>query len=60
MGDMFAMGFFFAVLVFFFLVIALTIVLGGISRLSDKRVKEEGRATQYQRLPGQREAHSSP
>ncbi|WP_257462283.1 hypothetical protein [Archangium lipolyticum] len=59
MGDMFAMGFFFAVLVFFFLVIALTIILGGISRISDKRVAREGRATPYQRMPGQTEAHSS-
>jgi hypothetical protein len=43
----------------FFLVIALTIIFGGISRIGDKRVATEGRATSEQRLPtdSEREAH---
>lgn len=44
--------------VVFFLVIALTIVLGGISRVGDKRVEEEGRATEAQRPPVDREARA--
>jgi hypothetical protein len=40
----------------FFMIIALTIVFGGISHLGDKRVAREGRPTKDQRLPGQREA----
>ncbi|HEX8438105.1 hypothetical protein [Archangium sp.] len=35
----------------FFFVIALTIIFGGISRVGDKRVALEGRATAEQRLP---------
>ncbi|MFE8605243.1 hypothetical protein KYC5002_44315 [Archangium violaceum] len=41
----------------FFLVIVLTLVLGGISRIGDKRVEREGRATEGQRPPSDREAH---
>jgi hypothetical protein len=43
----------------FLLAIVLTIVLGGISRIGDKRVATEGRATPEQRLPtdSEREAH---
>ncbi|WP_158079826.1 hypothetical protein [Archangium sp. Cb G35] len=41
----------------FFLVIALTLILGGISRMGDKRVELEGRATEGQRPPSDREAH---
>ncbi|WP_375770420.1 hypothetical protein NR798_05860 [Archangium gephyra] len=41
----------------FFLVIALTVILGGISRMGDRRVEVEGRATEGQRLPTDREAH---
>jgi hypothetical protein len=53
----FALGFFlFAVLVFF-VAITLTIILGGISRAGDKRVETEGRPTEGQRLPTDREAH---
>lgn len=36
--------------VLFFLIIALTIVFGGISRLGDKRVAREGRPTEDQRV----------
>jgi len=43
--------------VVFFLVIALTIILGGISRMGDRRVALEGRPTEGQRLPTVREAH---
>ena len=43
--------------VVFFLVIALTVILGGISRIGDRRVEVEGRATEGQRLPTDREAH---
>ena len=43
--------------VVFFLVIALTVILGGISRMGDKRVEVEGRATEGQRPPTDREAH---
>ncbi|AKJ00130.1 hypothetical protein ATI61_104460 [Archangium gephyra] len=43
--------------VVFFLVIALTIILGGISRMGDRRVTLEGRPTEGQRLPTDREAH---
>ena len=43
--------------VVFVLVIVLTLVLGGISRIGDKRVEREGRATEGQRLPTDREAH---
>jgi hypothetical protein len=39
----------------FFLVILLTVVLGGISRMGDRRVVLEGRATSDQRLPGSTE-----
>jgi hypothetical protein len=43
----------------FFLAIALTIILGGISRIGDKRVATEGRATSDQRPPtdSERNAH---
>ncbi|MCY1073989.1 hypothetical protein [Archangium lansingense] len=44
--------------VVFFLVIALTIILGGISRFGDRRVEMEGRATEGQRLPTDREAQA--
>ena len=43
--------------ILFFLVITLTLVMGGVSRMGDKRVKREGRATTAQRLPTQRDAH---
>ena len=48
----------FAFLVFF-LAIFLTIVLGAISRIGDKRVATEGRATTEQRPPtdGERDAY---
>lgn len=38
-------------LLVFFVVIALTIVFGGVSRLGDKRVAREGRPTADQRPP---------
>jgi hypothetical protein len=41
----------------FFMVIALTIILGGIGRGRDRLVDEEGRASRDQRLPTDREAH---
>ena len=44
--------------VVFFLAIALTVILGGISRIGDRRVEVEGRPTEGQRLPTDREAHS--
>ena len=40
----------------FFVVIALTLILGGISKRGDKRVEVEGRATEGQRPPTEREA----
>jgi hypothetical protein len=43
--------------VVFFLAVALTVILGGISRFGDRRVETEGRATDGQRLPTDREAH---
>ena len=43
--------------VLFFLVIALTLVMGGISRIGDKRVKLEGRPTTGQRMAPPRGAH---
>jgi hypothetical protein len=39
----------------FFLIIALTLVLGGVSRKGDKRVVREGRVTPEQRLPTDKE-----
>lgn len=45
--------------ILFFIIIALTLIMGGISRLGDKRVMREGRATTAQRLPGQRDAHGT-
>lgn len=42
----------------FFLIILLTLVLGGISRVGDKRVMREGRVTPEQRLPGQTERYA--
>lgn len=56
MGS-FALGFFVFAFLIFFAVIVLTLVLGGVSRASDKRVEKEGRATEGQRLPTDREAH---
>ncbi|WP_158501815.1 hypothetical protein [Vitiosangium sp. GDMCC 1.1324] len=41
----------------FFVAILLTIILGVISRKSDKLVETEGRATEAQRPPTDREAH---
>ncbi len=35
----------------FFLIIALTLILGGVSRVEDRRVEREGRATKAQRPP---------
>jgi hypothetical protein len=58
--EYFALAFFISSIVVFFLIIALTLILGGVSRVADKRVAREGRATSHQRLPGQREAHSTP
>ena len=43
--------------VVFFLVIALTLIMGGISRLGDKRVMREGRPTEGQRMTPRRSAH---
>ncbi|HZH18184.1 MAG TPA: hypothetical protein VE057_27775 [Archangium sp.] len=43
--------------VLFFLAIALTVILGGISKMGDRRVELEGRPTEGQRLPTDREAH---
>jgi hypothetical protein len=40
----------FAFLVFF-LALALTLILGGVSRAADKRVLREGRVSEGQRLP---------
>jgi hypothetical protein len=37
--------------VVFFLIIALTLILGGVSRAEDRRVEREGRATKAQRRP---------
>lgn len=42
----------------FFMIIALTIILGGIGRGRDKLVDTEGRASRDQRLPTEREAHN--
>ncbi len=47
----FLVGFF-----LFFLVIALTLIMGGVSRLGDKRVQLEGRPTKTQRLFTRRNA----
>jgi hypothetical protein len=44
-------------IVLFFMVIALTVILGSISKMGDKRVDVEGRATEGQRPPTDREAH---
>ena len=44
--------------VVFFLAIALTVILGGISKIGDRRVEMEGRPTEGQRLSPDREAHS--
>jgi hypothetical protein len=57
MMESFALGFFIFALLVFFVAIALTVVLGGISRMGDKRVETEGRATEGQRPPSDREAH---
>lgn len=53
----FALGFFVFALLVFFLTITLTIILGGVSRVGDKRVDTEGRVTEKQRPPTDREAH---
>ena len=39
----------------FFLSIALTIILGGVSRMGDKRVEMEGRVSPGQRPPSDRD-----
>ena len=44
-------------IVLFFMVIALTIILGSIGRRGDRLVDAEGRASRDQRLPTDREAH---
>lgn len=56
MGS-FALGFFVFAFLVVFVAIVLTLVLGGVSRASDKRVEREGRATEGQRPPSDREAH---
>jgi hypothetical protein len=56
MGS-FALGFFIFALLVFFVAIALTVVLGGVSRMGDKRVAREGRPTEGQRPSTDREAH---
>ena len=43
-------------LVVFFVIIALTIIFGGVSRMADKRVAREGRPTPDQRLMPERES----
>ncbi|HEX5746676.1 MAG TPA: hypothetical protein VFZ09_10545 [Archangium sp.] len=53
----FALGFFIFAMLVFFVAIALTLILGGISRVGDKRVEREGRPTEGQRPPSDREAH---
>ena len=52
-----AIAFFIFAFLIFFVALALTIILGGISRMGDKRVEREGRPTEGQRLPTDREAH---
>jgi hypothetical protein len=57
MVESFALAFFVFAFLLFFVAIALTLILGGISRVGDKRVEREGRATEGQRPPTDREAH---
>jgi hypothetical protein len=57
MPEASAFGIFAFALLVFFVAIVLTIVLGGVSRMGDKRVDREGRATEGQRLPSDRDAH---
>ncbi len=56
MTEGFALGFFIFALLVFFAAIALTIILGGVSRMGDKRVDAEGRVSEGQRPPTDREA----
>jgi hypothetical protein len=37
----------------FFLIITLTLILGAVSKMGDKRVEQEGRATPGQRPPAE-------
>lgn len=46
-----ALAFFVFAFLVFFVALALTIILGGVSRMADKRVEREGRATSDQRPP---------
>ncbi|HYO57027.1 hypothetical protein [Archangium sp.] len=50
-----ALGFFIFAFLVFFLFIALTIILGGVSRMGDKRVETEGRVSPGQRPPSDRD-----
>lgn len=58
MLESFALAFFVFAFLVFFLAIALTIVLGGISRVGDKRVEREGRVTPDQRPPAEGDVHA--
>ncbi|HYO73008.1 MAG TPA: hypothetical protein VEU33_43800 [Archangium sp.] len=53
----FGLGFFIFALLVFFAAIVLTLVLGGIGRARDNRIDAEGRASEGQRPPSDREAH---
>ncbi|ATB30791.1 hypothetical protein [Melittangium boletus] len=44
--------------VLFFLTIVLTLVLGGISKMGDRRVQREGRVTKDQRPPSPGDVHA--
>lgn len=46
-----AIAFFVFALLIFFVIIALTLILGAVSRGADKRVKTEGRVSPDQRPP---------
>jgi hypothetical protein len=58
MTEFTALGFFVLAFLVFFLALALTLILGGVSRMGDKRVDTEGRVSPGQRPPTDREAHT--
>ncbi|QRK12353.1 hypothetical protein JQX13_21395 [Archangium violaceum] len=58
MSESFALAFFVFALLVFFLAITLTIILGGVSRIGDKRVETEGRISPGQRPPSDRDIHA--
>ncbi|WNG43807.1 hypothetical protein F0U60_06630 [Archangium minus] len=58
MVESFALAFFIFALLVFFVAIALTIILGGVSRIGDKRVETEGRVTPDQRPPAEGDIHA--